>query len=262
LRKGVTVQLLDDAQRVLNTSHANLLGANSPQAISQRLRETTDMMTSFEQRMTRQIQVKTISGLVTDAYGSDLQQAGFNLQVRSAIVQYILREVDPSDERAVRNLLGQLRSFDLATQSRIVRGDVRLATLVRDREQGERRGAHIAEPEQPFSMPSGDDIDLGDRKVVEGRRVEVGNRRLLEGAFVFLEELRQIDLDRGELTPETKQAIDSLVRILGRNIYDHPDLVRVIEQDYPQLLKQVTKLQEVRLQQEREETDRGTRTSR
>lgn len=74
--------------------------------------------------------------------------------------------------------------------------------------------------------------------------------------------LRDVDLESQDITEVEKRAINDVVRRLGQIAYNHPDTPRVMTEHYPRALEDIKGLRDTQISNDREETDRDTRTGR
>lgn len=282
LSSGVTEETIHDSLEVLNKTRGALLESNSLQAIALRARELTTVLTEAERKINRGIAVRK-TGLVVDELFNGTLQTGYGPQIRTNIITYVLREVDPTNEISVRRLLDQLKGLDTDLQSRVIIGDIRIAAATRIQAQRkigvqtpstlgplgrtiqapgrETKGSAIQNPPtRVTSTPRTEDTPI-DRKTVEEKRKLVNNERLVQAVRALRQVLGNLDLESNEVTTESQRELDQMLKELGKLRFSHPDIVRALE-DYQRHLQRETKIRETQVQQDIEDSQRDTRTRR
>lgn len=312
LSRGVDAPTIIGALNELDVLEARLLKSDSVQDVSRVTREAIGTIARIKATFDKEIAIHRTTSIINEVYGEKLGN-GFGPQIRANIVTYILREVDPKNEAAVRQRINQLNGLDDDLQARVVNGDIRISAAQRmqeDRKNEAERAARRAatqqvtpaappqqtlpratEPENrtvvPTSRPTIDVTALSQepsvipsshnagirhitpaapietpatRQASEDRRKNLNNETLRQAVGSIRNTLRDIDLETADLTGETKQTLDAMLNEIGRLRFAHPDIVRVLEQDYPRLLRASARTIENTVLQEEENTSREKRT--
>lgn len=121
--------------------------------------------------------------------------------------------------------------------------------------------------EAPTPRPSVPEQNSGVDDVVtqadlEERRKRINREKLTNLTSAVERALSDIDLQKEDFTPTEQQAVDSLVRRLGKLAYGHPDIVRVVTRDYPNLMEEARLAREAQAYNDTESAQRDARTGR
>lgn len=272
---GVSPLLVQEILGEVEAAHSDLLSATSPTLARKKLQDLRDVLEEKQRKISFQLNMHKIGEMANEVYGDELQ-SGQGALVKRNIVLCILREVGNSEPARVKLALEQLKSLPLDLQYQVIRGEMRL----RIAEQKSRLRS-TREEDAPTSVSRRDNVVLPelsvapvvdaslisapfeeettDTQVLEDLRIEANNQKLQEGIKRFNEVLDILDLDLEDMSPENKTASYKLVRRLGQYLFNHPDIVRVVEQ-HPQLLQEMIGLRSMMLQKEQADITAETRT--
>lgn len=288
IKTGVKAQTLEEAIAVLSKADEATFSVFTPQTLSVRLNDLRTAAEGVQRKINREIAVYKTGRLVDGAFGSQLQTEHGSL-VKARIVAYLVSEfpqIDSSNESLVYLRAGQLSQLDGDILAKVLSGELRFQAALRQQKEKEeiqglsapavpaREEPRRFSPQQtinpaareerptPPSVPIKEEQLLMDKQQAEERRKKLGNERLSYATRAYLTALDRIDLDKEELSPEVRQEVRTLLRKLGRIFTGHPDIARIIEEDYPRLLRESITAREAKLHQEEEDASKDKRTGR
>ncbi|MCL4387347.1 hypothetical protein M1307_03050 [Patescibacteria group bacterium] len=289
LKKGVRPQTVDEGLTKLDSTNQALLSASIAR-LPQSIEKMKDVNWEVEQKVTEEITRTKIGEIADQVFGEELSK-GYGPNVRNSFVYYAYRTVvsssgfpEISNTMAVqiKNIFQQLKSLDVNLRAEVVRGERRLDNAIRIQKDRQREQAKprtekevqksekaekiVEEPIDAIPLstpvfPAEEEIVLIDKKKAEERRIAVNNERFRHVLSNAEFSLRDIDIDPVEISEETRSAAYYFYRETGKKIFNHPDIVRLIENALEEEKKK-SKILEDRIQMEREQTDKDTRTGR
>lgn len=285
---GVRPQTIDAALDAADKAPATIFSATTPQTLSLRAGELTTSVTEVNRKITREVAVFKASQIIDTVYG-DRVQNGHGTVIKARIAAFLAAEfgkIDNSNEAQVSTFVNQLASLDEDLHTRVITGEMRLQVALRaqtDRKQTIKVSQQpVPQSQAPFrnqvvtpgqtarrtdvqpivSSPApavSHDLQLPDKRALDERRKTLSNEKLQEAACSFIGTIDSIDLESAEIAGETQEKIKEMLRKVGKLMFNHPDVVRALE-EYPQLLKELNRIRGVKLYQERQETDRDAKT--
>lgn len=288
LNNGVRQVTLDDAVPAVSNMLEELGSAKTAYEIGTSIRRIEIKLSEVEETMSRQIRRHEAGLLIDQVYKDEIKGREGSL-IRNGLITYLLREFQdkPLEPVLVTKRLNELRNLDPDLQSKVIDGLISRMSiaLAMQRTRGdEKKTAPAQQPAIP-KMPEQDQIDsvspaehtdetsvtpviseeekhLIDREAAERRRVLVNNEELSRAMVAFRRTLRGMDLLFNEVNPNNKVNLDELIKEIGRYRFGHPDIVRLIIEDYPDVRNRLTRLIEARNVQGEEDTHKDTRTGR
>lgn len=265
LNKGVSISLILDTMVALDMARDNILNASTTISARRRLQEIRDLLAERQRKITFQLDINKIGQITEEVYGPD-SKAGQGAVIKTNIAACILREVGTSDEGRVRIALNSLRSLSPDLQALVIKGEMRLQVAIQKQiARGVAVDTGIAIPsilpEDTTTKPSlFIDEAAVDRESADKDRVEINNKRLTTSIRDFLASLEILDLEGEEISAENVTSIHDLLRKIGQSFFNHPDVVRIIEEGYPQLLQEVARLRSLQVQKEQADITAESKT--
>lgn len=287
LGSGVKPQTFADALIDIDKAQGALTSANSAQTVSMRARELRVALETVNNKITREVGMQRTGQLVDEVYGDRLQN-GHGAIVRGRIIAFIASEfnkIDSSNEALVRQRINQLSGLSEELQTEVITGVRRLQSALAIQNQRLQTPAEqprvtprrqfVEPPVQgltgarpletpPPAVPIVPEVDQDqvvlDRQAREERRKALNLQRLTDAMTSFTRILNTLDLEGTELSEPAKQQMDQLLKMVGKLRFDHPDIVRVLERDYPRLQEEIRRSRSLQVQQEAADTYNSTRT--
>ncbi len=281
LKRGVTAQVIDTALAGIDSIQEELRTTNSLQAVSRKIATLADVVSKAEQTISYQRAAHNVGKIIDELFAKELKG---DYAIRASLIDAVLEvtsNLDQLDKKAIRERLQQFRNLDPDLQREVLNGsasinhaiqvqEIRKKAKVRPQTVVPKREVTQVEPRSElqqstvvYTSPVPPQSGLRRREpsnILEKKRQIENNARLKGAADSLRLLLEMLQLDKNELTLDTRTALDNLMRILGKKYYDHPDIVRVIREEYPKLLQASAKAAEKRIGQQQEEDTKETRT--
>lgn len=284
LSNGVNPRTINEALIEIDRLQANLLSSTTPDTLSGRVKMLANEVKRVEEKIAREMKDYQIGIVVDETYGERLR-TGQGPLLKRAIILYLR---GAQNEAVLKHDLTQLAGVDEDLQLKVLTEGLRLSAALR--QQGERRKKVIAKQglEEAILAPvEGEAVtpvfaetsrqkhhieeslseEVGiDRAALEEKRRRLNNERLddIVTSYLdpFVEAITTLDLDTQEVREEIKERLYDRLRKLGQVLFKHPDIVRVLEEDYPYLIEEKRRAQEAQLRKVQEEAEGDTRTRR
>ncbi|MFH1535825.1 MAG: hypothetical protein ABIC96_02010 [Patescibacteria group bacterium] len=264
---GVNPSLIQETLEALNVAQSNLLSATSQTSASRKVEELKGVIAEKRRKISFQVDLHKIGEVADEVYGENLK-TGQGALIRDNIALCALREVGSSDVTRVKPVLESLKSLPFDIQLLVIKGDMRLK-VAQQRHKAEISRPVIVRPKEPSATPLAIPLqsrpipmhpeEITDAHIVENRRIEANNQKLTASIEKFNRMLNTLDLDLKDISPENKKASHDLIRRLGQYLFDHPDIVRIVE-EYPKLLHDKTKSLENRVYKDQKDASKDTGT--
>ncbi|GEM_PF-6737990 len=281
IEKGVKADTLSKAILKIAEIRKNIF-SSSPQTLSARINELNNEIENVRHEISFQLKTHQIGQIVDEIYGEKLKSAEYGLQIRREIVGYI-RKADLKELMQIRKRLHDLKSLTEDLQSKVLSGDMTIAYALQ-----EQKKRTIIEPEiqktiersiliendvltetsdviHPIETKREEkptviiDRQKEERIKAEKERRRIINERLGEDLQSSLKTLSELSPKPDEIAEDTKTKAKEVLNKWGRLLFDHPDIARAIE-DYPGLLREVSRLRSIIVQREQEEIEKDNRT--
>lgn len=282
---GARPQTIDEALAATDRFLETVFSTNTQQALLAKVSDFQTGIAEVEKKITRELAIHKASQIADAVYGYRLQN-GQGALIRARIALYLATEfgkIDSSNEVQVKAKVGQLASLDEDLHTKVITGEIRLHTALNAQQARKKQSTSVlqstpvpAQPQipshdvrpidvakrlgiQPPVSPIIEEYELHDKGALEERRKRLNNERLQQAARSFINIFEGIDLDQSEVATETCEVIEEMLQKVGKVIFSHPDVVRIIKEN-PKLLEELKRAREGRHYKERTDTDRDART--
>lgn len=239
---------------------------------------------SIQERIQRALQVRLAENTIHEVFSN--RAVEITPEERNNIVRYVLSSSDKVlTESQLRLSVVELGNLSRDLRQRVTTGNITLRyalRLQRERYATPTRPEIIPPPRQALAVPV-EPVPLPplpelsetteppklhtpqgpDSATDRTQEIVKGNEILREQISRWIEELGNIQLSsRQDLDGETIKTIDVLLQRLGKLRFNHPDIRRVIEDDYPRLQDTLKVLRAEAIARQEDEAQRDTRTRR
>lgn len=286
LEQGVDGEFLDQAISEVQREQRAIDTVNTPQTLLERGQKLATTVNEKARRITNQITINRIGGMVDEAGGDRLKE-GYGPRARNDVRDLVFGEfVEITDEDLprVQQRIQELLSLDDDLLRSVKNSEIRFSVAL-ERQRERNRSVSPKPPVPPTAYPpvaiditptapptapkpSGvliptppPDETIMDARQLEEIRKQNNRERLNSLLDEVSRKLNDIDLDSQDITDIERQRINAVVRWLGQRAYNYPNAPRAME-EYPRLLEQVRILREQLINRQREDTDRDARTGR
>lgn len=277
VRNGVAVETIQDLVTDVSKAHGNLLASDSSQSIAMSTKAVRSLITSAEKRIAQEMNLFTVERIIEEVYEEEIK-AGRGPLIRSHLALILIRDFDITNRGLIRQRGKDFKSLDPDLQSEVLNEGMRIMVAVRKQEA--RRSPPIdlksgeiirKQPDDAYTAVSGTRIFpsvssqpkpesiLPTKQDAEKERRSKNNARLQELIVSFISGLNRIDLDKDEVSKETLELFDQMLRDAGQFRFGHPDIVRLVLDTLEQIRRKI-KIEEAEIQQQFEDAQKDTRT--
>lgn len=198
------------------------------------------------------------------------------------MVEFVLKTVDDlSDEIKITSVLEELDKLPPEYRNGVLSGSIPSIPMAkillqedneRKKKAAGRGGSKPYPGSQKEPLPTSGVVFPGKtilpqsaQDIIEpdNRRRRIRNEQARQAVTLAANLLEKIDLSIGQLDQNTKDEIDRLLAVLGKMRFGkNADVVSIIEEKYPDALRQIRRLQMQMVYNEREALDQETRTKK
>lgn len=283
INKGIRAALIDDAIEYLGriTIPSEDIKVRTMEGFAATIMFN---IRSIQERIQKALQVRLAENTIHEVFSN--RAVEITPEERDSIVRYVLSSSDKVlTESQLRLSVVELGSLSRDLRQRVTTGDITLRyalRLQRERYATPTRPKIIpplhqalAVPVEPAPLPPLPELSETteppklhtpqgpDSATDRTQEIVKGNEILREQISRWIEESGNIQLSsRQDLDGETIKTIDVLLQRLGKLRFNHPDIRRVIEDDYPRLQDTLKVLRAEAIARQEDEAQRDTRTRR
>lgn len=275
--QGVSSQTIDSAIKALEDGAKDLLAVNGHKRLTFLHNELANKSSYFSREITRQINLATANTLINKFHKINPSRSMEDIRM------YIQNQTPTLESAEVKRSLSLLSQFDSDIQSKLIRGDVTIGyaqQLQRQRQRQDkakeavplRPAKEVGAPGEAPKWRIAPEV-IVERRVArqkievtlqrraedaESKRKQEANGALMASAEDFLTLLESLDPRKEDIEPETRAPLEKIMVTLGKLIFDHPDIVRVLRKDYPKLLKEKSARLSAETQQKEADTSKDS----
>lgn len=285
--RGVNEATINRAVSQMAQRQQALLTANSLGVLPDRIKQLQNTIAEFRETIAREILEHEV-GIVVDKVFEQELKTSKDPQLRKRIIWAATHaeDVNATDSAAVIRWVRELKRLDQDLRTEVTAGHFRLDRAVRlqrnkkvevDTPRIDIRPAEAVAPSQdtsavkitpqlPVVEPSQFQVSVSQEEI-RRRRVEANVRRLnteiVEPHFIpAIRLLATLDLDPKDVPPYLKKFLGEAETAIERLRTGHPDVVRVMDEDYPHLIEKVKGFEATIVDLQRQLSDRDTHTGR
>lgn len=282
VQQGVQESTINETISQMSQKQNALMSSDSLQALSSRAKQLQNVIVDFKARLADEKLKHCVSEVVTRVFGQDLQtDQDPHLKERIVWAARHDTNIDASSSRDLLRWVKGLKSLDPDLRTEVVSGNItRIATAMRI--QAQRRIINVTpenKPDDVISVIPRNQMDVSTRipvqpkptelqpqvspdKIKQGR-IEMNIRRLSEEIIKphlipAIRLLAILDLDPQDIPSHLKEILGEAEIAIEKLRGGHPDVIRVMDEDYDKLQKEVTRLRGVILDIQRQQADRDT----
>lgn len=270
VNRGVGKDTIEQALASMSQRQETVLSAATEGALSERARLLQKTVAEFQEKVGREILQFEIGQIVATVMEEELKTTK-DLYLQKRLVTIIIedRNVDATDKAAVTRWIQGFRALDAHVQKEVLQGSIPMAAAIRmhkvrqslDRPPEAKPPEAVPVPTVPFQLI--EDYPQISPEEIKHRRIERNIERLqrevieahLEPAIRILATL---DLAAEEVPLPVKKILGDAVRIIEKLRSGHPDVVRVMDKDYNNLLEETARLRSMIATIQRQQADRDT----
>lgn len=288
VKQGVEAPSVNQAIAQISQKQVAVMTSNSLDALRTRTKELQKTVAEFRDKMAKDILLHSAREAVNTVFNRELRTAP-DPQFVEGVARAILNDEDFDTRRPDEYVLKWVRQFkrlEPDIQTEVIAGHIRrivTAINIQNRRQvvdtapkaeaktGEKSADVRPVPSEVNDIaktPSQAELippqTRASQEEIKRRRIEMSIKRLsevIEAHIVpVIRILATIDLDSQEVPDYLKKILGEAEIIIERKRGGHPDVVRVMDETYPNSQKEIAKLRETILNIQRQQSDRDTYT--
>lgn len=279
IRRGVSETTINQAIAQMSQRQQALMTADSLGTLSERSKQLQKVVADFKEAVAREILMQDVGRVVDRVFEQELKiSQDSRLKERIVWAAIHAEDVDVSKHAELQRWVRDLKNLDQDIQAEVIAGNMRMSAAARLQRNRTITNIQPTRLEIPIIPPVQDEViakipNTPEATVPEPVSPQEMNRRRIERNIQRL----STEIVQAHLIPairllamldlESKDVPDHIKRVLGEAEIaieklrsGHPDVVRVMDKDYPHSQDEITKLRETIVNLQREQADRDTRT--